>query len=765
MYDRGGKVWEGNYPNGLVFLEKDWQQDRLPKDLVEEAGLLGADFVQLSPWERAKLGGYCKRGDRIVFVLEPSRFPALKPNHEKIFLVGDFNDWENALGNERWALTYEQDCLCLTMQWTEFSKMGNFQFKFITASQMWIEPTFGFPFVEKSPIGAYNFHFDSDRTGNDVFRFKIANAKDTQSTQIWSEFRPIGDFGYSRDNQQAKFRLFAPRAEKVDLLVYQDPHDEAEINRLTMSKNQDGSWTFEGPLNEKYYRFSVFHNSLEKGSNLLEKKILDPYAKATVGRNGPGVAITPTIPVPSENRWTPPPMKDLVIMEAHVRDLLAHAPIDLSRDERMQFRGLTKWLQSEDCYLRTLGINAVELQPVLEFDARSREEYHWGYMPVNFFSPASSYASCPESGSVIQEFGALVNAFHNAGIAVILDVVYNHVGIPAHLLNLDRSLYFRTDEYGRLQNHSGCGNDLKCEAEPVRKLVMDSLIYLVKTFDVDGFRFDLGELMEMELLSEIERELKTIKPGICLIAEPWSFRGRLPPEISRTSYALWSDRCRENILHSVKGEGHKSDIIALLQGTLDGENQFPWQSVNYLESHDDYTLVDRLLQPDEDGVVRITQKAVRQVRLAMALILLSPGIPMISAGQDLMRNKKGNRNTYLRGDLNEIDYSKSEEFADLTSDLKALIDFRLSDKACFLRPKSRQEWQYDVMPMGGLNTLCLGIFEHGGEQSFLLYFNLSEEGIDLRVPQGYEILLCPEAVSETEKLESLGYAVAGLKNS
>ena len=168
-----------------------------------------------------------------------------------------------------------------------------------------------------------------------------------------------------------------------------------------MSKNQDGSWIFEGPLDEKYYRFSVFHNSLEKGSNLLEKKILDPYAKATVGRNGPGIAITPTIPFSSENRWTPPPMKDLVIMEAHVRDLLAQAPIDLSRDERMQFRGLTKWLQSEDCYLRTLGINAVELQPVLEFDARSREEYHWGYMPVNFFSPASSYG-CPESGSVIQ---------------------------------------------------------------------------------------------------------------------------------------------------------------------------------------------------------------------------------------------------------------------------------------------------------------------------------------------------------------------------
>ena len=102
-----------------------------------------------------------------------------------------------------------------------------------------------------------------------------------------------------------------------------------------------------------------------------------------------------------------------------MQDLLAQAPVDLSAEERLGFRGLSKWLQSESCYVRQLGVNAVELQPILEFDARTKSEYHWGYMPVNFFSPASSYSSCPRSGSVIREFQELVAAFHDAGIAVI----------------------------------------------------------------------------------------------------------------------------------------------------------------------------------------------------------------------------------------------------------------------------------------------------------------------------------------------------------
>ena len=141
-------------------------------------------------------------------------------------------------------------------------------------------------------------------------------------------------------------------------------------------------------------------------------------------------------------------MKDLVVVEAHLRDLLRNAPIKLSDDERRSFNGLRKWLNTQSCYLKELGINAIELQPIQQFDSRSPEEYHWGYMPINFFSPSSDYASSPQKAA--QEFNALIDTFHHAGISVIIDVVYNHYGIPNHLLNIDRELYLSTDHLGRL---------------------------------------------------------------------------------------------------------------------------------------------------------------------------------------------------------------------------------------------------------------------------------------------------------------------------
>ena len=227
-----------------------------------------------------------------------------------------------------------------------------------------------------------------------------------------------------------------------------------------------------------------------------------------------------------------------MVVEAHLRDLLAHAPSDVSKSERLEFIGLKKWLGDDNCYLRKLGANVVELQPVQEFDAKQKDEYHWGYMPVNFFSPASVYATKADDGRVVQEFAQLVDAFHEAGLAVVVDVVFTIIGIPPHLIHLDKEIYCSIDEQGRLSNCSGCGNDLRSDSEPVKKLILDSLLYWVEVFDVDGFRFDLGELLGFELLKEIEIELRKVKSGILLFAEPWSFRGRLPIEMNQTNYAF-----------------------------------------------------------------------------------------------------------------------------------------------------------------------------------------------------------------------------------
>ena len=480
-----------------------------------------------------------------------------------------------------------------------------------------------------------------------------------------------------------------------------------------MESQEDGSWYVF--LNQKTeglpYQFEIF--SMDGSMKSFTKEISDPYARGMIGRYGPGLALSGKKP---STPFKPPAIEDCVVVEAHVRDLLSLADLDLSKEERMEFRGLSKWLRSDDCYLHKLGANVVELQPVQEFDARSKSEYHWGYMPVNFFFPASVYSSNSTNGSCVEEFSQLVDDFHQSGIAVVIDVVYNHMGIPPNLMHLDRELYFMINEKGELTNHSGCGNDLFCESEAVRKLVLDSLIYWVENFDVDGFRFDLGELLGIELLEEIENELKKIKPGILLFAEPWSFRGRLPLQMNRTSYALWSDACREGLLGFVKGERDCGVVQSLLMGNLDGENRHPCQSVNYLESHDDYSLVDRFrdLYQFKEGCP-LPPEVKRLATLATGLLLLAPGVPMLSAGQDFLRHKQGVRNTYLRGDLNALNYSLCETNKPEMEFVHEMIRLRLSGKGLRARKSTKPNWQ-------------VGFVHDEQRRSFLFHWKLNKEG-------------------------------------
>lgn len=737
MYEGGGKIWQREDALGIVFLAEDWDGSSLPMDLVEKSGISGCQFQPVDPWERAKLGGYAKIGTKVVFLLEPERFPFLfKRKDCKVFLASEWSGWEEARTEDCWKLDWEGENLCLWMNWDDLVHLGSFAFKFITDDGVWLDPPDSFPGVEEKSPGAVNFVFEPSRTGKDLISFQITGSLESQRLDFLKGQRPEGEFGYRERSNGSWFRTYAPRAKAVDLEMI-----EKETGRVEsvhpMNSQEDGSWTVEFPeiATGRSYRLSITHHEHETPRASLARNALDPYALATCGRDGPGLAFPPLDPVPQSEAYAPPHMVNLVIAEAHLRDLLAQAPIELSEQERMEFRGLAKWLKSEDCYLRKLGVNAVELQPVLEFDSQSKEEYHWGYMPVSFMAPASAYASDPRNGSAIGEFKELVEAFHDAGLAVILDVVYNHVGIPNHLAVLDRELYFSTDQIGRLTNHSGCGNDLNCESEPARKLVLDSVKYLVSVFDVDGFRFDLGELLGMELLREMETELREIKPGIILIAEPWSFRGRLPGEMNETGYSLWSDSCREGILEYVK-KGCPDPRVALdlLQGRLDQGNKHPWQSVHYLESHDDYAFIDRLCKADEWKEGKPPAGTEEKARLAMGLVLFSPGIPMLSAGQDFHRGKKGVRNTYLRGDLNALCYSAASAFADFQQWIRKLIKFRLSPEGRFLRPESLDDLTYEEILDKEGGAFGLVIRERNSSVSWLIFVNPTNSFLDCLPP-------------------------------
>ena len=230
-----------------------------------------------------------------------------------------------------------------------------------------------------------------------------------------------------------------------------------------MDRRSDGTWEaqLEGALHGWYYWYTLDGPHNPFGVFEGARRILDPYALAAVTREGPGIVLDRARLAPADRSFRTPAWQDLVIAEGHVRDLTALAPVKMRPEERRGFTGLRRWVESPDFHLARLGVNAVELQPVLEFDCATPEEYHWGYMPVNWFAPASAYALAPAEASQVRELQELVAAFHRRGLAVLLDVVYNHVGVPPHLMHIDKLYYFEQDGAGTLAQWSGCGNDLR----------------------------------------------------------------------------------------------------------------------------------------------------------------------------------------------------------------------------------------------------------------------------------------------------------------
>lgn len=494
------------------------------------------------------------------------------------------------------------------------------------------------------------------------------------------------------EGAETLFRLFAPRASRVivDFYKHLEVPDPAS---LRLQRHEGGVWEARYPadLHGWYYFYRVEGHNRDPSTHFNKDfRVLDPYAVAAVGPAGPGIVWDLERSIRPASSFTPPRWHDLVILEAHVRDLIGQAPVDLDDEQRRGFTGLRKWVDGAGCYLQSLGVNAIELQPIQEFgDSYDKTTYHWGYMPTNFFAPESSYALAPENGSQIGELQELVSAFHRHGIAVLLDVVYNHNGEPNHLYNIDKGYYFQLDHAGNLTNWSGCGNDLRCDTPMGRRLIIDSLTHLVETYDVDGFRFDLAEIIGVEVLSEVETALKRVKPSIILIAEPWSFRGHIALDLKATGFASWNDGYRDFLSDYVLGQGNQEGLRYFMGGSLGHLSAWPAQTVNYVESHDDHCWIDKITEnPDRQGTFP-TPNDRRRSHLMVAVLMSSLGIPMLAAGQDLLRSKGGIRDTYRAADVNAIDYQRLLSFSGTHEYFRRWIHFRLSDHGRPLRPDIR----------------------------------------------------------------------------
>ena len=465
--------------------------------------------------------------------------------------------------------------------------------------------------------------------------------------------------------------------------------------------------------------------------------MLDPYAQAAVTHNGPGIVLDPAWVGKADHGFKVPAWQDLVIAEAHVRDLVANAPLALSADERLGFTGLRKWIESPDFYLKKLGVNAVELQPVQEFDNLTREEYHWGYMTCNWFAPASAYSADPARASGVKELQELVAAFHRQGMAVILDVVYNHAGEPAHLLYIDKLYYFELGDDGSLSNWSGCGNDTRCRSAMMKRLIIDSCVHLLETYGVDGFRFDLAELIGVDVLRDVETALKRAKPDVVLIAEPWSFRGHIAAALRPTGWASWNDGYRDFLRDYVWGRGAADKLEYFLKGSPWHFAFWPAQTVNYTESHDDRTWLDVITENRDNNGSYPTLNDVRRTHLMAAITFTSVGIPQLASGQDFLRSKNGMNNTYKRGDMNALDYRRLRRYPGTHEYFAAWIAFRRSERGKLLRRYSRPGEGF-FRAIYGTEKLALVLIYNadGTEGPHKLMFAINPTPDDVTVPIG-----------------------------
>ena len=768
-------------------LSADWVGSRMPAFLLDPGKKELVSVRHCDFWEFAELSGYYFDGDGAHFFCSQQLLAQNQLEHgDPVFLAGDFNGWDEAIGDSNWQLkpiSYEgRQGLKLSMPLDEFNFDGGTGFKFVSHEGHWFALPAQATNAYNDGNGNSNYFIDRNRSGRHMMMVETYDpmnlSKDyslvlqSQQHESAAAITPGAFFlnmeshlglGAIAQGNTTLFRIFAPRASEVNIRLSKSPDDFENGSSYSLIQISDGVWevVVDENLSGQFYWYRI-DGPAQAGFSQFDSEvnILDPYALAVVSRLGPAIVVDTSI-YAKPQLFNPPKEKDLIIGEVHLRDLVAKAPIKLEDKDRLGYAGLIEYLKSDHCYLKEWGVNAVELQPIQENDALSKHEYHWGYMTANFFSPESTYARDPSKASQVEEFKALVNAFHEAGLAVILDVVYNHVGEPAHLLFIDKLYYFELSADGSLSNWSGCGNDLRCSTPMTIRLITDSLLHFIEFYGVDGFRFDLAELIGLDSLHKIEATVKEKHPDVILIAEPWSFRGHLGSDLKHTRFYSWNDAYRDFVKHYVSGKGDHRSLKYFLRGSPDSVGR-PFQSVNYTESHDDRTWLDDITQNPLHNGYFPTPLDRRRTHLMVSILMMSLGTPMLAQGQDFLRSKWGVKNTYQRGDINALDYQRQVDYSGTHSYFRKWIEFRKSELGTCLRLDSFPDPDFfEFFPAksgGGLGVLYNAAGNTGSQQ---LYFAVNPVSYACSIDvQGLDLDREWIQVADSERFEAEGLSTA-----
>ena len=611
---------------------------------------------------------------------------------------------------------------------------------------------------------------------------------------------------YSADDLELKvdatgthFRLWSPEADEAKVYLYDTDRNTPAVDSLTMKRDVKGTWTasVNKTLYGMFYTFRIKHN----GKWL--KQTPGIWAKA-VGTNGERAAIIDMAATDPEgwNTDKGPSLKainDAVIYEMHHRDFSMHPSsgivnkgkfIALTEQDTKSMLGDKTGIE----HLKELGITHVHILPSYDYNSIDESQlpsngYNWGYDPYNYNAPEGSYSTNPSDPSTrISEMKQMVKSLHDAGIGVIMDVVYNHTANndDSNFSLTAPDYFYRHKPDGSYSDASGCGNETASERQQMRDFIINSVKYWAKEYHIDGFRFDLMAIHDIETMNQVAAALKEINPDIFIYGEGWTAGDSPLPADQRAlkenvakmpDIAVFSDDLRDAVKGHYSNEADRGFAtgkpgleetvkIGIVASTAHPQVDYskganskfayaaePTQIINYVSCHDDLTLTDKLAKSMPDAS---EQERLRAAKLAQTIVLTSQGTPFIFAGEEVFRDKKGVHNSYKSPDsINAIDWSNKHKYADQFNYYRELIKLRKSHPAFRMTSAAdiAKHIKFDDVKHDNLVSYSITGNANGDEwKEIKLAFNGSDEPLNIKVSNGDWIIIANDGKIDAEGL-------------
>ena len=614
-----------------------------------------------------------------------------------------------------------------------------------------------------------------------VFALFASFTADNTSPDIYPAYSG-NDLGVNWSPEKTVFKIWAPTASAVKLRIYASGDGGKPLQTFNLLKGREGTWSIsvKEDLKNQYYTFQTNIN----GIWLNERP--DIYAKAVGvnGKRGMVVDLVSTDP----KKWSldkKPVQKsftDIIIYELHVRDLSVSPNSGI--EHKGKFLGLTETkTRSQDGtvtgldHIKSLGVTHIHLLPSFDFNSIDESkagsaQYNWGYDPLNYNVPEGSYATDAYDGNVrIREFKKMVQTLHSNGLRVILDVVYNHTcDTTANFNEFVPGYFYRHKGDGSYSNGTGCGNETASEKAMMRKYMVESVVYWAREYHIDGFRFDLMGVHDIETMNAISAALHAIDPTIFIYGEGWTAGDSPLPEQLRADkanvakldkIAVFSDDIRDGLRggwSDVKSKGFvsgapgtaesvKFGIVGSVQHpqvdyTRVNYDKAPWaaepyQTITYVSCHDDNTLWDRLKISNPSAS---EPELIKMDKLANAIVLTSQGVSFLLAGEEMLRSKNGVANSFNSPDaINQLDWSRKARYKEVFNYYRSLIALRKHHPAFRMPSANMIREHLHFMETGDPNIIAYQINGNANGDTWrniLLVFNGNTADAKMKIPQG-----------------------------